>query len=159
MKEGDEIQTEGLIGEATVETVEPCNFQTDNLCINAGIISNDEVLKKCQREIALLEYLLENSEYDNEIAEEGIHNYKQEQEDIIKTDGVEERHADSLESSLENYLKRLNQHTDVLIEEEISEQQTEMLPKEKEVLRPYDFYFNNCFVSADFVANAGETLA
>jgi hypothetical protein len=32
----DEIQSEELICEATVETVEPCNFQTDNLCINAG---------------------------------------------------------------------------------------------------------------------------
>jgi len=55
---GDEIQSEELICEATVETVEPCNFQTDNLCINIRIISNDEVLMKCHREIESLEYLL-----------------------------------------------------------------------------------------------------
>ena len=35
VKEGDEIQFEELICEATVETVEPYDFQTNNLCINA----------------------------------------------------------------------------------------------------------------------------
>ena len=49
VKEGDEIQSEELISEATVEAVEPCNFQIHNLCINAGNISNDEVLMKCHR--------------------------------------------------------------------------------------------------------------
>jgi len=44
------------------------NFQNDNLCINAGIISDDEVLAKCHRKLELLEYLLGNSEYDNVIA-------------------------------------------------------------------------------------------
>lgn len=73
VKEGDEIQFEELICEAIVETFEPCNFQTHNLCINVGIISDDEVLMKCQREIELLEYLLENSEYDSVIAEEAVH--------------------------------------------------------------------------------------
>ena len=33
-----------------------------------------------------------------------------------------------------------------------------MLPEEKEALRPYIFYFNNCFVSIGFIANAGENL-
>ena len=70
---GDEIQSKELICEAIVETVEPCNFQTDNLCINAGIISNDEVLMKCHREIELLEYWLGNSKYDSVIVEEGVH--------------------------------------------------------------------------------------
>ena len=87
-----------MICEAIVETVEPCNFQTDNLCINVGIISDDKVLMKCQREIELLEYLLENSEYDSVIAEEGVRYSGQEQKDIIEVDGVEERHADSFES-------------------------------------------------------------
>ncbi|MCY6524837.1 hypothetical protein, partial [Actinobacillus pleuropneumoniae] len=58
VKEGDAIQSKELICEATVETIEPCNFQTNNLCINAGIISNDEVLKKCHKEIELLEYFV-----------------------------------------------------------------------------------------------------
>jgi len=58
---GDEIQSEELKCEATVETVEPSNFQIDNLCISVGIISNDEVLMKCNKEIELLEYLLGNS--------------------------------------------------------------------------------------------------
>lgn len=70
---GDEIQSEELICEATVEIVEPCNYQIDNLRINVGIISNDEVLMKCHREIELLEYLVGNSKYDSAIAEEGVH--------------------------------------------------------------------------------------
>jgi len=102
---GDEIQSEELICEATVETVELYNFQIDNLSINAGIISNDEVLMKCNREIELLE----NSEYDSMIAEEGVHYSGQEKEDIIRADGLEERLDDSLINSFVN----LNQHTDV----------------------------------------------
>ena len=45
---------------------------------------------------------------------------------------MEEGLADSL-------MEDLSQHTDVLMEEEISEQHTEMLPEEKEALRPYFF--------------------
>ena len=86
MKEGEEIQSEALICEATVETVEHCNFQIKNLCINADIFSDDEVLMECQKEIALLEYLLENSEYDREIAKGRVHfsGY----ENIMETDDV-----------------------------------------------------------------------
>ena len=73
VKKGEEIQSEELICEATIETVELCNFQIDNLSINGGVISNDEVLMKCHKELGLLEYLLGNSEYDNVIAEEGVH--------------------------------------------------------------------------------------
>ena len=58
---GDEIQSEERIFEATDMIVEPCNFHIDNLCINAGIVNNDEVLMKCHREIELLEYLLGKS--------------------------------------------------------------------------------------------------
>jgi len=118
VKEGDEIQFEELLCEEKVEIVEPCNSQTNKLCRNVGIISDDEILMKCQREIEFIEYLLENSEYDSAIAEERFHYSGQEQKDIIETDSIEERPDDSLESPLENSLKRLNQHTDVLIEEE-----------------------------------------
>lgn len=54
MQEGDEVQFEVLICEAIVVTIEPYDFQTNNLCKNAGNISNDEILLKCHREIALL---------------------------------------------------------------------------------------------------------
>ena len=50
----------------------------------------------------------------------GIHYSGQEQEGIIRTDGVEERLMDSLMNSAKNS----NQHTDMLIEEEETEQQT-----------------------------------
>ena len=49
MKEGEEIQSEELICEETVETAELCDLQTKNLCINARIVSDDEVLKECQK--------------------------------------------------------------------------------------------------------------
>ena len=89
------------------------------------------------------------------ITEEEVHYSGQEQEEIIVADCEEERLVDSLMNSFEN----LNQHTDVLIEEEKSEQHTEVLPKEEEAQKPYDFYFNNCFVSAGLVAYAGGNLA
>ena len=76
----------------------------------------------------------------------------------MRADGVKERLVDNLEMPLENSLGRMNQRTDVLIEEEISEQHTKMLAEERKALRPYGFYFNNCFVNAGFVADAGENL-
>jgi len=33
------------------------------------------------------------------------------------------------------------------------------LPKEEKEQKPYDFYFNNCFMSAGLVVDAGENLA
>ena len=33
-----------------------------------------------------------------------------------------------------------------------------MLPEERAALKPYGFYFNNCFVNVGFVADAGENL-
>lgn len=68
---------------------------------------------------------------------------------------MEERLANNLLNSFEN----LNQHTNVLIEEEKSEHHTDVLLKEEKAEKPYDFYFNNCFVSAGLVADAGENLA
>jgi len=52
-------QSEAQIKEVTVDT--------ESLCMYAG---DDEVLQRCYREIALLEYWLENPQYDREIAEE-----------------------------------------------------------------------------------------
>ena len=63
---------------------------------------------------------MENLEYDREIAEDRVHYSGKEQKDIMEADDVEERLVDSLESSSENYLRRMNQHTDVLIKEEKS---------------------------------------
>ena len=80
-----------------------------------------------------------------------VHYCETKQGDILETDDMEEGLADSL-------IENLNQHTNVLMEEEISEQHTEMLPEEKEALSPYVFYFNNCFVSTGFIAYAGEDI-
>jgi len=63
---------------------------------------------KCHRDNEFLEYLLGNLEYDSAIAEEGVHYSLQEQKDIIRAYDVEGRLTDSLESTLENSLKRLN---------------------------------------------------
>ena len=79
---------------------------------------------------------------------EEVHFCELEQGDILETDDMEEGLADSL-------MEDLNQHSNVMIEEEISEQHTEMLPEEKEALKPYVFYFNNYFVSTGFISYAG----
>jgi len=57
-----------------------------------------------------------------------------------------------------NSFENSKQHIDVLIEEEKTEQQTELLPKENEAQKPYVFYFNKCFVNAGLIADAGENL-
>ena len=149
-------QYEALISEATVDTIEHFDLQTKNLCMNAGTVSDGEILQQCHSEIALLEYLLEKSEYDREIAEDRVH--YSEQENIMEADGVKERLVDSLENSSENSLGKMNQHTNVLIEEENSRQHTEILAEEEKALRPYDFCFNNCFVNARFVARCWRTF-
>jgi len=53
-------QSVAWISEATVETVELYDFQTESLCVNTGTISDNGMLQQCHREIALFEYLLEN---------------------------------------------------------------------------------------------------
>ena len=68
---------------------------------------------------------------------------------------MEERLADSLMNSAENS----NQHIDVLIEEEKIEQQAKLLPKGDKAQKPYDFYFNKCFMSTGLVAYARGNLA
>ena len=103
----EEDQLEELVYKPTVETVELCDFQTESLCVNVEMVHDDEILQQCYREIALLEYLLENSEYDKEIAAEGRVQYSErQQKDIMEKDGVRGRLVDSLESSLENSLGR-----------------------------------------------------
>ena len=86
------------ISEATVETVELCDFQTESLCVNAGTISDDGMLQQCHREIALSEYLLENLEYDREIAEERVQCSEQEGKDIMEADDMRGRLVDSIEN-------------------------------------------------------------
>ena len=66
----EEDQLEELAYKPIVETVELCNFQTEDLCVSAGTVSDSEMLHQCQKEIALLEYLLVNFEYDREIVAE-----------------------------------------------------------------------------------------
>ena len=82
-----------------------------------------------------MEYLLEKSEYNNMITEEGIHNYEPRQKGTFRTDNEEKRLADSLE----NYLGILNKHIEVLIEEGKLYQYTKMLPEEEEAQSPYVF--------------------
>jgi len=112
-------------------------------------------------ELSLLEKRLENQNVSIQVIKselnenEEVHYSGQGQEDIIEIDGVEEILADSLV----NFVENSNQHTDVLTEEEESEQHIDVLPKEEEALRPYVFYFNNCFVSAGLVVDAGKKLA
>ncbi len=53
---GEENQSEAQIREVTADVVEHF-VQTESLCMNAG---DDDMLQRCYREIALLEYLLEN---------------------------------------------------------------------------------------------------
>ena len=108
------------------------------------MIHDDDMLQQCHREIALLEYLLVNSEYEREIAVEGKVQYnEQEEKDIMKTDGLREKLVDSLENSSENSLESLDQHTDVMIKMENSGQHTEVLAKEEKALRPYDFFLTS----------------
>ena len=70
----EEDQLEELIYKPTVETVELCDLQTESLCMNVGMVHDDDILQQCHREIAFLEYLLVNLEYDGEITvEERVH--------------------------------------------------------------------------------------
>lgn len=51
----EDDQLEELVYEPTNKAVETCSFQTDKLCINAGTVSDGDVmLQQCHREIALL---------------------------------------------------------------------------------------------------------
>ena len=63
VNEEGEDQFEELICETPVEAIEACGLQIESLCMNAGIVNDDEILQQCHKEIALLEYLLENLEY------------------------------------------------------------------------------------------------
>ena len=124
------------------------------MCVNSGNISDDEILAKCNREIALLEYLLENLEYDSMIVEKEFTTVEK-QEDIIRTDGVER----ILVGSLRNSFESSNQHTDVLTEEEETVQETKVLPMENKAQKPYIFNFNKFFECAGFVVGAEGDLA
>lgn len=73
----EEDELEEPVYEPVVETVELCDFQTKSLCMNARTVNDDDMLQQCHREIALLEYLLVNSEYDREITTEGRVQYNE----------------------------------------------------------------------------------
>ena len=45
----EEDELEELVYEPTVETVETCSFQTDKLCMNAGMVHDDDMLQQCHR--------------------------------------------------------------------------------------------------------------
>lgn len=87
--------------------------------------------------------------------EGGVHYSGQKQRDIIKEGGMEER----LMESLMNLFESSNKHTDMLIEDKETEQQTELLPKENKVQQPYVFNFNKCFVNVGFVSDAEGNFA
>lgn len=77
-------------------------------------------------------------------------------EDIIKTDGVEDRLTDSVMNSTENS----NQHSHVLTKEkEKTMQQTELLSKENKAQQPCVFNSNNLFLNAFLVADSKGDLA
>lgn len=82
------------------------------------------------------------------MAEERVQYSERVQEDTMEA----ERLVDSLENSSKDSLSKENQHTDVLIVEENSEQYTEVLAKEDKALMPSDFYSNKCFLNAGIVA-------
>lgn len=149
----EDDQLEELVYEPTIKAVENCSFQTDKLCMNAGTVSDGDVMiQQCYKEIALLEYLLKNSEYDREVADEKVQYSERVQKDIMEADDVGERLVDNLESSSKDSFGKENQHSDVLIVEETSEQHTEVLAKEDKALMPSDFYSNKCFVNAGIIA-------
>ena len=104
------------------------------------------------------EYLPEDEifgeKYDKETGKESVRYTRQVLKDIIETNDEKERLADNLKISLS-----WNQHIDMLIEEERSEQHTEVLPKEEEVQKPYIFYYDDCLIIEDVVVETGIYLA
>ena len=83
-------QSEEQIREVTADTVEHF-VQTESLCMNAG---DDDMLQWCYREIELLEYLLENPQYDRKIIEEIVQYSEQAEKDIMEADDMRRRLVD-----------------------------------------------------------------
>ena len=101
------------------------------------------MLQRCYREITLLEYWLENPEYDNEIAEE--RGQCSEQQGKV---------ADEI---------TCDKQRNVAEGQEVWEEATSIVTTEttlapEEALKPYIFYSNNCFVSTGLTGDAGENL-
>jgi len=148
----EENQCEAQIREVIADTVEHF-VQTESLCMNAG---DDDVLRQCYREIALLEYWLEIPEYDREIAEERGQCSEQEGKvaDEITSDkqrNVAERQED-WETATSIVTSRATCGATFMMTAETT------LIAAEEALKPYVFYSNNCFVSIGFIEYAGENL-
>eukprot|EP00253_Pinus_taeda_P024537 PITA_24537 len=78
-----------------LDNVKLCIFVADN-----WTISDDAMLQQCHKEIALLEYFLENPEYDTEIAaDERVQYSERVQKDVMEADDIRETLVDSLENS------------------------------------------------------------
>ena len=122
-------------------------------------VFSDEMIGLCHK-LSVLEQRTETQRKSVQIVnaemneDEKVHFYELEQRNILEEDDAEER----LTNSLKNFLKDMNQHTDVLIEKERNlGQHTEMLAEERKALRPYEFCFDNCFVNT-YPVDAGEKL-
>jgi len=122
-------QPEHLMTEASNETKRSCIFRINDFCMISGLEEDRQSLKSIKNvDENLPEGESFEAEYDKETGKESVHYNGQVLKDIIETNDEKEILANSLKSSL-----RLNQHTDMLIEEERSKQHTEVLPKEEEV--------------------------
>lgn len=137
-----------------------CNKEKDSEDCRELLGEISSEMENLWRELNILEKRLENKKVSvlvvkSELNEnEEVHCSGQGQEYIIKTNGLEERLVDSLV----NYFENPNKHTDVLIKEEELEQQAKLLPKEEKTQKPYDFYFNNCFMITTFFADKERKL-
>ena len=95
---------------------------------------------------------MENPGYDRENAVDGRVQYSEQVQKIaMEADDMGERLVDSLANSSKDSLRSLDQHTDVLIVEDL-EQYAGMLAKEYKALMPYGFYSNKSFVNTGIVA-------
>lgn len=123
--------------------------------------SDDEVLQLCYREIALLEYWLENPQYDREIAEE--RGQCSETEENV-ADEVADEIADEIAGDEPKHVAEGQEVWEVATSMAAAAAATSIVTAEttmiaaKEALKPYDFYSNNCFVSTGLTEEAGESL-
>jgi len=113
----DSKQLEDLMTEASNETERSFIFKINDLCMIAGLEEDRQSFKVVKNvEENLPEDEIFEAEYDKETGKESFHCNGQVLKDIIETNDEKERLAENLKSSL-----NLNQHTDMLTEEERSE--------------------------------------
>lgn len=118
------------------------------------------MLQRCYREIALLEYWLENPQYDREIAEE--RGQCSEREGKVEDEVVDEI-SDEIAGNEPKHVAEGQEVWEVATSmataaaTSIVTAETTVIAAE-EALKPYDFYSNNCFVSTGHTEEAGESL-